>query len=125
MLRGYRMFENLVPYSDIHTLNLDWIIDRVFRMIEDFKTLDKSVDERIEKIDADVNERIDGIYELLNDEIDEYVQNYINEHLSQFLLGAMYNEPNTSIKLQQAVVIGDGDHVYDNAQESIIVLEGR
>lgn len=114
MLRGYRMFENLVPYSDIHTLNLDWIIDRVFRMIEDFKTLDKSVDERI-----------DGIYELLNDEIDEYVQNYINEHLSQFLLGAMYNEPNTSIKLQQAVVIGDGDHVYDNAQESIIVLEGR
>ena len=61
----------------------------------------------------------------LNEELEQTIINYINEHLSQFILGAMYIEENKTIKLQQAVVIGDSDHVYNSNSEQIIVMEGR
>lgn len=95
------MFNNLIPYTDIHELNLDWIIKMV-------KTLDNDVD---------------NLTDIVNNKIDVYVKEYIEENLSQFLLGAMYNEENTSIKLQPVEIIGDSDHIYNN--EQIVVLEGR
>ena len=94
------VFENF-PYTNVHELNLDWVIKRV----------------------KEGNAKIEDLTALFYDTIKDEVNNYIQENLSQFLLGAMYDEANTCIKLQQAEVIGDSDHIYTN--EQIVVLEGR
>lgn len=94
------VFENF-PYTNVHELNLDWILKEVKAN----------------------NAEVEDLKQLFYDKVSEEVVRYIDEHLSQFLLGAMYDEDNTSIKLQQAIVIGDSDHVYNN--EQIVVLEGR
>ena len=108
------MFKDLIPYTDIHELNLDWLIKNVKKMYEDF-----------DKLDEETKNEIQELRDLFYGDIQQQVETYVQENLSQFLLGAMYDEPNTSIKLQQAEVIGDSDHVYNNENESIIVLEGR
>ena len=107
------LFNNF-PYTDFENLNLDWFLKNFKQLLSDF-----------DKLDDDVKKEIQDMYNLLNNSIQEYVGDYVDNHLSQFLLGAMYIEENTCIKLQQATVIGDSDHVYNNATESIIVLEGR
>lgn len=56
---------NYWPYTDIHELNLDWIIEKV-------KALDTK----------------------LNDDIDTYVQQYIDEHFEDWTVNANY-DPNT------------------------------
>lgn len=99
----YRMFKDLIPYTDIHEMNLDWIIDVV-------KNLGIEVDE---------------LNDIVNNKIDYYVKEYIEENLSNFLLGAMYIEERTCIKLQPVIISGDSDHVYQSNNESIVVLEGR
>lgn len=94
------VFENF-PYTNVHELNLDWVIKQV----------------------KENNIKIEDLTNLFYNEISEKITEYVNENLSQFLLGAMYNEANTSIKLQPVEVIGDSDHIYNN--EQIIVMEGR
>lgn len=56
---------NFWPYTDIHELNLDWILEKV-------KALDAK----------------------LNDDIDTYVQEYIDEHFEDWTVNANY-DPNT------------------------------
>lgn len=105
------VYENF-PYTNIHEMNYDWIIKQIKDMFENF-----------DKLDEDTKDEIQSLKELFYGDIEAQVTQYISDHLSQFLLGAMYIEENTCIKLQQAVVIGDSDHVYNN--EQIIVMEGR
>ena len=94
---------NNYPYTNVHELNLDWVIKLVKEL--DFK--------------------VEDLEDIVNNKIDEYVKEYISENLSRFLLGAMYIPERTCIKLQPAIVSGDNDHIYQNNTESIIVLEGR
>ena len=61
----------------------------------------------------------------LNEELEQTIINYVNNHLSQFILGAMYIEEDKKIKLQPVEIISDGDHVYNSTREQILVLEGR
>ena len=96
------IFENF-PYTNVHELNLDWIIKTV----------------------KELGLKVDDLDDIVNNKIDEYVKEYINDNLSRFLLGAMYIPESTCIKLQPAEVIGDSDHVYQSNNESIIVMEGR
>ena len=107
------LFNNF-PYTDFENLNLDWLIKNMKQMYIDF-----------DKLDEDTKQEIQELTNLFYGDIQAQVEQYVQENLSQFLLGAMYIEDRTCIKLQQAEVIGDSDHVYNNDQESIIVLEGR
>ena len=56
---------NYWPYTDIHELNLDWILEKV-------KALDAKLD----------------------DDIDKYVQEYIDEHFEEWTVNANY-DPDT------------------------------
>lgn len=56
------------PYSDIHELNLDWILSKI-------KELDNKV----------------------NNDIDEYISAYIEEHLPDFTVSANYDDVNEKI----------------------------
>lgn len=107
------IFENF-PYTNVHELNLDWLIKNMKQIYLDF-----------DKLDEKTKQEIQALRDLFYGDIQAQVEQYVEENLSQFLLGAMYIEDRTCIKLQQAEVIGDSDHVYNNEQESIIVLEGR
>lgn len=94
------VFENF-PYTNVHEMNDDWIIKNVIGN----------------------NAKVEELKDLFYNKVGDEIVNYINENLSRFLLGAIYNEENTSIKLQPVEVIGDSDHIYNN--EQIVVLEGR
>lgn len=91
------------PWTKYNDYNLAWLLQKT-----------KSNEKDIEELEKEFND-------LLAQKVEEYIQ----ENLSQFLLGAMYIEEDTAIKLQPATVIGDGDHVYNSSNEQIIVLEGR
>ena len=66
------VFENF-PYTNFHDLNLDWIINKV-------KALDYKV----------------------NEELETEIMNYVNDHLSQFLIAAMYDAGTETITIQSA-----------------------
>lgn len=66
------VFENF-PYTNFHDLNLDWIISKV-------KELDEEVGEQLETT----------------------IMNYINDHMSQFLLAASYDAGTETITIQSA-----------------------
>ena len=95
------MIWNEYPYANVHELNLDWILEQV----------------------KNGNIKIKELEDIVNNKIDMYVQEYVAENLSRFLLGAMYIEERTAIKLQPVEIIGDGNHVYRD--ETILVMEGR
>lgn len=67
------MFENTYPYTDFHEMNLDWIIAKV-------KELDKK----------------------LGEDLEAYIQQYIDEHLSQLILNAEYDAVTETITLSIA-----------------------
>lgn len=90
------------PYTNLHELNLDWLIAEMKKTSEDMSKIE------------------DFVY----NKIDEAVTQYVQENLSQFILGAMYDEENTAILLRSSSTI-DGDHVYLPESERIVVLEGR
>lgn len=61
-----------VPLTNFHEMDLDWILMKV------------------KELDAKVN---DQLYEAINA--------YIEEHLSQFVLNASYNEAETTIYIKE------------------------
>lgn len=91
------------PYTNFHDLNADWILDQLRKF----------------------QENVESLYDMFENDVQTKTQQYIDEHLSQFLLGAMYDEPNTAIKLQPVEVFVDGDHVYYPGSEEIRVLENN
>lgn len=92
------VFDNF-PYSNLHALNLDLLSKN-----------DKIQQEEIEKL-----------WNEFENNIKEQVETYIAENLSSFLLGAMYIEEDTTIKLQRVDAI-DSDHVYTSSNETISVI---
>lgn len=63
---------NEIPYTNFHEMDLDWILMKV-------KELDAKV----------------------NDQLYEAIDAYIDEHLSQFVLNAAYNEAETTIYITE------------------------
>lgn len=94
---------NQFPWVDYHELNLTWVIGKV----------------------KDLAQGVQDVYDYVHDNIDANVKQYINDHLAQFLLGAMYDEANTAIRLQPVEVLVDSDHVYMPNAEEIRVLENN
>lgn len=70
------------------------------------------------------NKEIAELEKKFNEELEATIVEYIEQNLDRFLLGAMYIEEQTAIKLQSAIVT-EGDHVYNRNNETILVLEGR
>ena len=66
------VFENF-PYTNFHDLNLDWILNKV-----------KALDEKV------------------NGDLETEIANYVDAHLSQFLLTAMYDAGTETITIQSA-----------------------
>lgn len=92
------LFDNW-PYSNLHALNLDMLL----------------------KNDSIQDDDIQKLWDTFHDEIASQVTEYIQENLSQFLLGAMYIEEDTAIKLQRVDAV-DSDHVYTSNNETISVI---
>ena len=85
-------FSHRYPYSDLHELNLDWIIDTVSK-------LEKKVD--------------------LN--FDEAIDKYIMERFDTLFAGISYVEETHTLKMYLGIV-GDGEHVYTPGNETMIIL---
>lgn len=65
-----RMFDNMIPYTDIHEMNLDWIIAKVKEYIIKYDDLEKfvnaSIDEQNAIIKKAVEELENGMQELMD-----------------------------------------------------------
>lgn len=85
-------FYEKFPYTNFQELNLDWIIAKV-------KELDEKVGNDLERI----------------------IQDYINEHLSGIITGAMYSEEDEHIILSIPIQAGTENHVYNVADQTIYV----
>lgn len=92
---------NQFPWTDYHKFNLTFLL----------KTMKETVN------------KVNDIYDYVHDNIDANVKEYINNHLAQFLLGAMYDEQNTAIRLQPVEILVDSDHIYYPNSEEIRVID--
>lgn len=97
----YGMFDDLIPYSDIHNMNLDWIIKKVFEYMHKFIDLDAFVKLSIDEQNALLNKAIKDLENAiveLNDEIEENlqyikdnIQPIVNEYINELIAsGQMY-----------------------------------
>ena len=85
-------FSHRYPYSDLHELNLDWIIDTV-------KNLENKV----------------------NLNFDEAIDAYIMQRFNSLFAGVSYVESTHTLKLYLGIV-GDGDHVFTPSNETMTIL---
>lgn len=97
----YRMFEDLIPYTDTHEMNLDWIINTVFKYVNKFIDLDAFVKLSIDEQNAILKKAVDDLENAiveLNEEIAENlqfirdnIQPIVNEYINQLIeSGQMY-----------------------------------
>lgn len=83
------------PYTDLHSLNLDWILN----LCKDIKTI--------------------------LDNPQEYFNKYISENINQFLPVAMYIPETMTIRLQAGKIEEtEATHYYSNTTETISVTDG-
>ena len=86
---------NMWPYSDLHTLNLDWLIKTVKELFIKTENLEKDVNDCTNYID-----NVDGeIQEKINTEIPTAVQNAIS--------AGLFNEVLTAARTRRILFIGD------------------
>ena len=86
---------NKWPYTDLHVLNLDWIIDTVKKLFEKTEKLEKDVKDctdYIDNVDEEINEKI-------NDEIPVAVQ--------QAIQAGLFNDILTASRTRRILFIGD------------------
>lgn len=74
------------PYTNFHEMNLDWIVKAMLEALKDY-----------EKLSEDTKEQIAELEDIINNEIVQYIQQYVDDHLAQFVLTASYDEPTRTI----------------------------
>ncbi len=70
------MFDNLVPFSNIHELNLDWIIAKVKEYIIKYDDLEEFVNKTVEEQNAIISKAVEDLAEGFED-----LREYITENL--------------------------------------------
>lgn len=70
------MFDNLIPYTNIHELNLDWIIAKVKEYIIKFDDLEEFVNKTVDEQNAIISKAVEDLEEGFDD-----LKNYITENL--------------------------------------------
>ncbi len=85
-------FEHLYPYTNVHELNLDWIIQTV-----------KELSDKI------------------NLKYDDVLKEFIMEHFNTLFAGLSYVEETHTLKMYLGVV-GDGVHVFTPGDETMTII---
>ena len=83
---------NNYPYSDFENINLDWLIKTMMKALEDYA-----------KLAEDTKLSIAELENIINNEIVQYIQQYVDDHLAQFIMTASYDEPTRTIELKPEV----------------------
>lgn len=93
------MFKNLIPYTDIHEMNLDWIIAKVkeyiikYDLLEQFvstsieeqqKIIDDAISEQNIKIQL-IDEKVDNGLQEIKDYIDANLRIIANEIINELI----------------------------------------
>lgn len=97
----YKMFDNMIPYTNVHEMNLDWIIQKVYEYMQKFIDLDAFVKLSIDEQNALLKKAVDDLENAiveLNEEIAENlqyikdnIQPIVNEYINQLIeSGEMY-----------------------------------
>lgn len=94
------VFENF-PYTNFHELNLDWIIKKVKDMKTEVEQVQITTDQELEDFRTYFQNELDELENLLNNQIMQYVEQYVDDHLSQFVVNATYDEATRTITLNE------------------------
>lgn len=96
-------FGQLFPYSDLHQLNLDWILKKVSQL-DDFE---KEINDFIDKT-------LPGV-----------IQTEVNKQIIQFAIHTYYNEEDHSLNfgIDTGTVVYDAVHYIDD--ETLNIMEKK
>lgn len=102
-----RMFDNLIPYSDIHEMNLDWIINAVKEYLDKVDVLEINFDE-LKKYVMDFFDNLD-VQNEINNKLDEmYKSGELSDIIQQYLQISSLLTYNTIADLKNATNLIDG-----------------
>lgn len=102
------MFDNLVPFSNIHELNLDWIIAKVKEYIIKFDDLDEFVNKTVDEQNAIISKAVEDLAEGFDDLKDYITANLrvianeiINELVEsgELYIGTEYNSETEELQI--------------------------
>lgn len=115
-----RMFDNLIPYTDIHEMNLDWIIAKVKEYIAktelmeiNFEDLKKYVLTNIDEIKTYVDNYFDNldVQDEINNKLDEMLESgQLAEIIAQFIKLQGLITFNTLSDMKNADNLNDGSN---------------
>lgn len=110
-----RMFDNLIPYTNVHEMNLDWIIEKVEEYMIKYDELEKfvnsSIEEQKEYIEKilnefrtelkDFEEQMDSFMNYISENIQQITNTIINEMIQQGTIHVAinYNETNEELNI--------------------------
>lgn len=116
-----RMFYNLIPYTNVHEMNLDWIIEKVEEYIKKYIDLEtfvnSSLEEQQEYIDnalneirddfADLSDYVNNIMEYIKDNIEQITNDIIIQMIREgaIQVGLTYDAENEALD----IVVSEGE----------------
>lgn len=116
-----RMFDNLIPYTNVHEMNLDWIIDKVEEYIKKYIDLEtfvnSSLEEQQEYIDnalneirndfSDLSEYVSNIMEYIQTNIEQITNDVIVEMIQEGTINVGITYDSTTEALTIAITEGE------------------
>lgn len=73
---------NRVPYTNIHDLNLDWILCTVQQLDQGFDALQKEVTEKLQELGVELEEVQKWISQFDKDEFVKYIKDTVDKYLT-------------------------------------------
>lgn len=118
------MFKNLIPYTDIHEMNLDWIIAKVKEYISKYDVLEIDFNNLKEYVDGFIDNL--DIQDAVNNKLDEmYESGQLTDLITQWLNSQGLMTYNTIDDLKQSTNIVDGQNIMTLGKDVIGDKLGR
>lgn len=97
------------PYSNVHELNLNWLLKTMKKLGISFNDLEKYVDGKIDELDEYIKEEIEKLNQYLIDNLQQTLQELIQQGYFSIELAYDYDDVNEELIFKLVATEEDGE----------------